>query len=234
MHHVVLEQWSRGRSWLHRRDARVKALALLALLAAIATSHRKLPLLFGIVILALVASAFTARIPVRRLLLRACVVLPLTLSFALLAWLGGDTHRAVALVGKSYVSAFAALLFVATTPLPAIIQGLASLRAPVFLLMVAQFVYRYLFVISEEAQHMRTAAQSRGGLRFSAAAGALAVLFARSYARAERIHRAMAARGFDGEYRLLAAPKMRAVDGAFLAAAVIFAAGLRTALEVLA
>ena len=32
--------------------------------------------------------------------------------------------------------------------------------APRFLLMVAQFLYRYLFVISEEAQHMRKAAMA--------------------------------------------------------------------------
>jgi len=98
---------------------------------------------------------------------------------------------------------------------------------PRFLLMVAQFVYRYLFVISEEAQHMRVAAASRAGTGrargavFRAAAGALAVLFARSYERASAIHRAMLARGFEGRFRLIAAPRLGAADAVFVAAAAV-------------
>ena len=37
MHHVTLDRWSRGESVLHRRDARVKVLALAAYLVAVAT-----------------------------------------------------------------------------------------------------------------------------------------------------------------------------------------------------
>ena len=54
------------------------------------------------------------------------------------------------------------LLVVSTTPLPVLLRGLEMTGAPRFLLMVAQFLYRYLFVISEEAQHMSKAAASRG------------------------------------------------------------------------
>ena len=73
---------------------------------------------------------------------------------------------------------------------------------------------------------MRLAAKCRGGFggghrsKFKAAAGALAVLFGRSYERAEGIHQAMLARGFDGHLRLLSTGRIRAVDVAFLAAAV--------------
>ena len=63
---------------------------------------------------------------------------------------------------KSYLSALAVLLLVSTTPLPVLLRGFEMLGAPRFLLMVAQFLYRYLFVISEEAQHMRKAAMARG------------------------------------------------------------------------
>ena len=63
---------------------------------------------------------------------------------------------------KSYLSALAVLLLVSTTPLPVLLRGFEMTGAPRFLLMVAQFLYRYLFVISEEAQHMRKAAMARG------------------------------------------------------------------------
>jgi cobalt/nickel transport system permease protein len=126
---------------------------------------------------------------------------------------------------KSYVSAFAVLIVVATTPLPDLLRGLETMGAPRFLLMVAQFLYRYLFVISEEGQHMRKAAASRGASaagslsrasRFKAAAAALAVLFARSYGRAESIHRAMLSRGFPGHFHILRTLQFRRSDAAFL------------------
>jgi cobalt/nickel transport system permease protein len=105
--------------------------------------------------------------------------------------------------------------------------------------MVAQFLYRYLFVISEEAQHMRVAAASRGtfakaahGARFRAAAGVLAVLFARSFARAEAIHRAMIARGFQGRFRLLTVLKFGWADALFLFAATVVSAVIRIAVGV--
>ena len=94
-------------------------------------------------------------------LTRAAVVLPFTLVFAIITILAGDLERAGLLLGKSYLSALAVLALVSTTPLPQLLRGLEMLGVPRFLLMVAQFLYRYLFVISEEAQHMRVAAASR-------------------------------------------------------------------------
>ena len=69
--------------------------------------------------------------------------------------------------------------------------------------MLVHFLYRYLFVVSEEAQHMRYAQRSRAAgrrrrVRLQAVAASIAVLFVRSYARAQRIHWAMLARGFTG------------------------------------
>ena len=152
----------------------------------------------------------------------------------------GDPSRGVALLLKSYLSALAVLLVVSTTPLPSLIRGLEMTGAPRFLLMVAQFLYRYLFVISEEAQHMSKAAASRGATplslmggraRFRAAAGALAVLFARSYGRAEDIHRAMLARGFAGRFRTLGTLHFRGADACFAAIASLAPVLVRLAVE---
>jgi cobalt/nickel transport system permease protein len=69
------------------------------------------------------------------------------------------------------------------------------------------------------------------GQRFRAAAGALAVLFARSYTRAEDVHRAMLARGFDGRLPMLAASRFRASDALFAFAASLAPWALRLAAE---
>ena len=93
--------------------------------------------------------------------------------------------------------------------------------------MVAQFLYRYLFVIVEQAHRMRLAGLCRGGLKrrsggFRAAAGALGVLFARSYERAESIHRSMVSRGFQGHFQLLSNVRFGWADAGF----ICIAAGL--------
>ncbi len=221
MHHVHLDQWSRRASPLHRRDPRAKILVLLTFLIVLATTpaNRALPL--GIYAVLLLSGVLIAGLPVRSLLARALVVLPFSLTFGLISWLAGDSLRALGLIEKSYLSAVAALLVVGTTPLPALLSGLERMGAPRVLTLVAQFLYRYLFVISEQAQHMRLAARCRQGAgrqrsaRFRAAAGALAVLFARSYQRADGIHRAMLARAFNGHFPLLHSLRFRPSDAIF-------------------
>jgi len=196
MHHVVLDTWSRGRSPLHGADARLKVLAALGLLVAIALAPD--PVALGCCAAAVLTGIAAARLPAAKVLLRASYVLPFAGTFALVTALAGDANRAVWLLGKSFLSALVALLLAGTTPLPALLHALEHLYVPRFLIDVIQYLYRYLFVVSEQAQHMRLAAACRGsfgGAGFRAAAGAVAVLFARSCSRAEAIHDAMLSRG---------------------------------------
>ena len=238
MHHVVLERWSRGASALHRRDPRAKFAALLIFLVVLSTAHRALlPLAAAFLVLLTITLAW-ARVPVAGVLGRAAVVLPLTLIAAGVCWIGGDGARGLSLIVKSYLSAVAVLTVVSTTPLPAMLRGLERVGAPRFLLMVAQFLYRYLFLISEEAQHMRSAAASRASANrrqgFESAAGMLAVLFARSYARATEIHHAMMARAFPGRFHTLSDLRFGGADAWFLLLAAAAPIALRAAVERLA
>jgi len=231
LHHVVVERWSRGASFLHARDARVKALALLAYLIALATT-RPLTVSAALCYAALVAAAIVAaRLPLAGVALRAAAVLPFSASFAAFSWIAGDRAQAASLLGKSYLSAAAVLTLVGATPIASLLRGVESLGMPRLLTLVLQFLYRYLFVVSEQAQHMRLAAQCRGsqGRRWSfrAAAGAVSALFARSYARADGIHRAMLARGFAGEIPLLRPARLDAMDALFLATSLAVLVALR-------
>jgi cobalt/nickel transport system permease protein len=209
---------------MHRLDPRAKIVALLVFLMVLATEHRHLGILSGGLMVLLMTALAWARLPVVAAVMRAGIVVPFTAVFVCISWWAGEPGRGIALLLKSYLSALAVMVVVATTPLPALIRGMEMTRTPRFLLMVIQFLYRYLFVISEEAQHMVKAASSRGTtsrrwVGFHAAAGALAVLFARSYGRAEDIHRAMLARGFEGHFRTLDVPRFRSADACFAVAA---------------
>lgn len=221
MHHVLIDRWSRQASPLHARDPRAKIIALAVFLVVLAITHADAALTLAIDSTLLVAGILIAGLPLSGILLRAAAVLPFSLTFGVISWTAGDHLRAIGLVEKSYLSTLAVLLVVATTQLPALLTGLEALGIPHLLVMITQFLYRYLFVISEQAQHSRLAAACRQSdqrhrrVGFQAAAGALSVLFARSYYRAEGIQRALTARGFAGKLAPLQPLRFRASDGIF-------------------
>ncbi|MBV8843964.1 MAG: hypothetical protein JO307_14240 [Bryobacterales bacterium] len=235
MHHVVVERWSRGSGPLHALDARAKLGALLAFLVAVSTTPARSQIAFGAYAALMVAAMGASRLPLGGLLRRAALVLPFSTTFALITWWSGDPLRALALAEKSLLSGLAALLLIATTPLTAVLAGFETTGAPRAVILAIQFLYRYLFVISEQAQHMRLAARSRHGgssaraLLFSASAGALGVLFARSWERADGIYQAMLARGFSGRFAVSVHPHFHAADLMFFSAVLATCTGIRLA-----
>jgi cobalt/nickel transport system permease protein len=118
--------------------------------------------------------------------------------------------------------------------MPELLAGLELLHAPKFLIQVMQFLYRYLIVLMEEAGAMRDAGASRAGsirsLELRKAAGAAGVLFARSYGRAQAIHEAMLARGFDGHIPRFRVIPFRVPDAVFAAVALVFSISVRAVL----
>lgn len=214
MHLVLLDRWNDLDSPLHRLDPRSKIIAVAALVLFLVGSSAGMALKCAALAALLAGMIVLSRIPLGYCLARACLVLPfsgLAVAGALAGhWLPGpyfsgalSPQAALAVVAKSYLSALAVLLLVATTRLADLLRALRLLRFPATFLLIVQFLYRYLFVLSEEAQHMSCARRSRGGGNWTrgglrAATGSIAVLFARAYTRAERIYHAMLARGFTG------------------------------------
>lgn len=230
-----MERWSRGSSVIHRRHAAAKILATLVLLVSIATLTDHTVVTCGLYLMLMVTAVLTARLPLPAMLRGAAVVLPFALCFAAVSALAGDPERAVMLLVRGYLSALAALLLIATTPMPDLIAGLEWLHAPGFLLQVMQFLYRYLIVLMEEASAIRQASEARAGsirtLRFRQASAAAGVLFARAWARALAIHRAMVSRGFEGRIPTFRRIGFRLPDAAFTAVSAVLIAGLRLALR---
>ena len=227
MHHLVIDRWSRGTSSLHQRDPRAKLAALLVFLVVLSTTRPAAQWAFAAYAVLLVIAANSARLPILGLAGRAALVLPFSATFALLTWWSGDSMRALALAEKSFLSGMAALLLVGTTPLTGWTAALESWRVPRMLILVIQFVYRYLFVIAEQAQRMRWAALCRGRGSFRLAAGLVGVLFARSWQRADGIYHAMLARGFRGRFVPAAPAPLRASDALFFSACLAGCVGIR-------
>lgn len=236
MHHVIVEGWSRRGGPLHDRDARAKLAVLLVFLVSVSTTSPGATVALSAFALLLTLAAVASKLPLGQLFIRAAFVLPFSATFALITWWAGDRTLALTLAVKSFLSALAALLMIATTPIAELSAALEYFRVPRTLVLVIQFLYRYLFVISEQAQHMRLAALARQGSRrgrrsrFHAAGGALGVLFAKSWERADGVYEAMLARGFRGHLPLAVPLHFHSADYALLALASAACLAVRAAL----
>jgi len=198
------------------------------------------------VVLAAIAAA--ARIPPREIWRRARFVLPLVLFVAVFVPFlrpGGTAYElgpltvyedglavlaTVAL--KATIGTVGAVLLATTTTFPAVLRALEALRVPRLFVLIAAFMYRYLFVIVEEVGRMRAALSSRGyrprnALQAAAIGRMSSALFLRSYARGERVYLAMQARGYRGEMPQLTPLRFGRADAAFVALVLLALVPLR-------
>ncbi|MFA5517547.1 MAG: cobalt ECF transporter T component CbiQ [Desulfuromonadales bacterium] len=101
----------------------------------------------------------------------------------------------------------AALILIASTGFTAVCMALERLGAPRVFTLQLLFLHRYLFVLVDEGARLVRARGLRSfggrGAGMKAVGGMLGQLLLRTLDRAQRIHRAMLCRGFDGEIRML-------------------------------
>ncbi len=118
------------------------------------------------------------------------------------------------------LTAAAALTLVGTTGMNGVCAAIERLGAPDVFATQLLFLYRYIFVLAEEAMTMARARALRSfgsrGMGMRAYANLLGTLLLRTYARARRVYDAMACRGFDGRVRLERHLRFQASDWAFL------------------
>jgi len=120
----------------------------------------------------------------------------------------------------------AALLLIATTSFPGICRALRRLGFPALFVSQLLFLYRYLFVLMEEAMRVVRARDMRSfgrrGTGVRVFVRIVGTLFLRTVERAERIYGAMLARGFRGEVPTMRLEALRPSDAAFVLAASSF------------
>jgi cobalt/nickel transport system permease protein len=225
------------RSPIHRLDPRAKLLGFtLITLVAVSTPLAAWPALAACAT-ALVAVAVLARVSPRTLWSRARLVLPLVLFvgvFVPFARAGAPVDLGPVTVSREGLETFAtvsakaivgtlsAVLLGATTSFPDVLHALERLRAPRLLVLIAAFMYRYLFTIVDEVSRMRAALAARGyaprtALQAQAIGRVATALFLRTYERAERVHLAMLARGWSQTMPRLDVLAFKRADAVFLA-----------------
>jgi cobalt/nickel transport system permease protein len=129
---------------------------------------------------------------------------------------------------KFFLTITSALLLIATTSFPGICHALQKLGMPELFVSQLLFLYRYLFVLTEETMRIVRARdvrsfgrRGRGIKTFIHLAG---TLFLRTVERAEQIYKAMLSRGFTGTLHSVRSYRFSGADAAFLCstAAVLY------------
>lgn len=108
---------------------------------------------------------------------------------------------------RFFLTVTAALLLVSLTGFNSVCFALDKLGVPRAFVTQLLFLYRYLFVLVDEAGRMVRARALRsfdsGSMRFKVFTSLIGYLLLRTLDRAERIHLAMLCRGFDGRIRIM-------------------------------
>lgn len=173
---------------------------------------------------AFVAAPSLTMIPGRPLLLLLDVP-PLYLAIS-----DNAVASAVLFVARVGTSVSIVLLLICTTRWAELLRALRALKTPESMVVVLGMTYRYLFLFLHAANSLflarasRTVGHTSGAEQRRWTAGAAGTLMGRSIRMSSEVLLAMRARGFSGEMRAAAGPRMRDQDWLTVALAVGFAA----------
>lgn len=206
-------------STIHRLDPRVKVMTALAFIITVASFGRydvsaMLPLIlfpWALISLAGLPFGYLARkvVLVAPFAFFIGIFNPLLDQAPLLAYgplhISGGWVSFCSIMLRFALTVSTALVLIATTSFPGVCRALERLGAPRVFAVQLLFLYRYLFVLVEEAARMLRARKLRSqagrGEGFRSFIPLLGQLLLRTLARAQRIHQAMLCRAFDGEFR---------------------------------
>jgi cobalt/nickel transport system permease protein len=257
---AAFDRYLQGESLIHRLDPRVKVvIAILYIVSNLLLPDGAWWAFLGAGGFLLLAARL-ARLPAGYLLRRSFLALPFALaavtvlfsqpgqllwSVPLWRWTVTITDagllRFASILARSWLSVQMAILLTATTAFPDLMHGLRHLRMPAVLIAITGFMYRYLFVLADEAARLlraraaRSAAPSEGQpggtifWRAQVAGSIVGQLFLRSYERNDRVYNAMLARGYQGQLLTMTPHVMRQLDWLTGAVAVVLLAAIQLA-----
>jgi cobalt/nickel transport system permease protein len=145
----------------------------------------------------------------------------------------GGWITAVSLLIRFVLGMAALIALASTTRFAELLKGLERLGMPHLLVTQLRFLYRYLFLLIDQAMHLRQARAARDAgrgpwsTRWRSSVGLVGVLFIRTLEQAERTHLAMVARGYDGTIRLARPLQWKLHDTVFVATVAVYLVILR-------
>jgi cobalt/nickel transport system permease protein len=212
-----VDRYGRAPSICHRLPPRAKLLLTVTVVTlGVSIPVENWPLIGMLAVFVLVGHSL-ARIPVYYVARRLAIFLPMVLlmSISLPATQGfaAGWELMAAILLRSTLAFIAVLWLVNVLPFDQLLVTLRKLWVPEVLVALMAFMYRYSFVLWDEMDKMRAARRARNfGARkdrfsWKTLAQLIGTLLIRAMERAERVHGAMCARGWDGRIRSLNEPR---------------------------
>jgi cobalt/nickel transport system permease protein len=225
--HHFIDRYAALDSPLHTLEARSKILAFAALIVCVLS----VPAGRGNLLLAhfFVAAVLmgVSQVPLTYIMGRILIILPfIVLASLAVPWKG--IHGLGILFARAILCLTLLILLTNTTRFVELLRGLRKLGCPRILVVNLSFLYRYFFVLTEEALRMKQARDCRrvGRAPFKEElkilSSMLGTLLIRSFERAERMHSAMLSRGFSGDFPVAEARTFTWRDLAFLAGVAFY------------
>lgn len=234
MKHSFIDKYSNLDSTVHKLDPRIKLLlTFLGIIIIVSEPPGKiLPFAFyGVAVLILI---LLSRIPlgfiIKRFLILSPFILMAALFFPVSLWLTNDEQIvnlqhpafkvALSIFFKAGLSILLLILLVSTDKFHNLLLGLRRLKMPKVIGVIAALMYRYIFILSDEALKTRRARESRtpGRLKVSKIkvfSNQMAMIFLRSWERSKIIYHSMLSRGFNGEFPAMQKLAMKRIDVVF-------------------
>ena len=235
MHHTRIDYLACQDSPVHRLDSRTKLIgAIVFTVRVISQSKTAISVIFCYAVWPF-AVLIVGRVPLKFVFKQILIISPFVAVLALTSLfydrtavdvsfgpLRFDTSmgmiRCLSIIAKFVVTMAMLLGLMATTQFSVLINGMARLGVPKILVMQLGFLYRYIFLLIDRAEHMLRARAGRklrnlGAKReLKTASCMVGSLCLSSLDMAGRINTAMQARGFDGQFHTLAKMRLGAND----------------------
>lgn len=232
MQHSFIDKYSDLNSFIHKLDPRCKILTFFLYILFVVLSRPVDFLKFSLYFIVILIIIFLSHIPILYVIKRSLVIIPFVLLVAIfIPFLKEDqisggynlsSNYSKLLIFwniliKSYLSVLSSIVLSSTTKFPMLLKGLESLKVPKVLIMILSFMYRYIFVLIDEAEKLERARNTRyfGGYyirQVKVFANIIGLLFIKAYEQGERVYQSMTARGFDGKVRTLTTLRLRTTD----------------------
>ena len=227
MRHNFIDRYAALDSPLHVLEPRSKLLAFTALMVGVLSIPIGRGSLFFVYCFATAILMGLSQVPLPYIVGRTLVILPFIVLASLAVPWKGFFGLGILFV-RAILCLMLLILLTNTTRFVELLRGLRRLGCPQILVMNLGFLYRYFFVLTEEAMRMRQARDCRRvgrapfGEELKILSSMLGTLLIRSFERAERMHQAMQSRGYAGDFPVVSPRRFSWRDLVFLSVVTLF------------
>ena len=242
MHVHFLDPYRPRKSLIHQLDPRIKLVLTVAFILTNALIPTGAWPVFILLFALILSVEILSELGVGYVLKRAMLALPFVLAaLPLILTIPGKAifslpvgtltftatytglERFASIAVKSWLSIQAAILLAASTSFPELLVAMRAVGVPRLMVSTFGLMWRYLFVLVDEATRLIRARSARSGQseqkgvktggslvwRARVTGGMAGSLLLRAFERSDRIYMAMVSRGYDGEARSLPLPVLK-------------------------